>query len=98
MEPQAEKAQRMQFVIDDMRRDDWETVRAIYREGLATGLAAFMVNPPSWKAWDTGHLTIGRLVARPDDSGDGGGDGGGCGGGGDGAIAGWSALAPVPDT
>lgn len=70
-------------MIDDMQRDDWETVRAIYREGLATGLAAFRVNPPSWKAWDTDHLTIGRLVVR---TGDGG------------RIAGWAALAPVPDT
>jgi L-amino acid N-acyltransferase YncA len=73
-------------MIDDMQRDDWETVRAIYREGLATGLAAFMLNPPSWKAWDSGHLTIGRLVARTGDDG------------GDGTIAGWAALAPVPDT
>jgi L-amino acid N-acyltransferase YncA len=77
-----EKVQGMPFSINNMRRGDWEAVRAIYREGLATGLAAFMVNPPSWKAWDTGHLTIGRLVARTSD----------------GAIAGWSALAPVPDT
>jgi len=72
----------MTFAIDDMMSDDWDQVRAIYREGLATGLAAFMTNPPSWNAWDEGHLTVGRLVARSED----------------GAIAGWSALAPVPDT
>lgn len=72
----------MTFAIDDMEPGDWDQVRAIYREGLATGLAAFMTNPPSWKAWNAGHLTLGRLVARTDD----------------GAIAGWSALAPVPDT
>lgn len=72
----------MTFAIDDMKPDDWDQVRAIYREGLATGLAAFMTNPPSWKTWDAGHLTVGRLVARMDD----------------GAIVGWSALAPVPDT
>lgn len=72
----------MTFAIDEMKPDDWDQVRKIYREGLATGLAAFMTNPPSWKAWDAGHLAVGRLVARMDD----------------GVIAGWSALAPVPDT
>mgnify|MGYP006919307977 CR=1 FL=1 len=72
----------MRFAIDAMRRSDWKQVRAIYREGLATGLAAFMLAPPGWKVWDSGHLTIGRLVARTDEA----------------AIAGWSALAPVPDT
>lgn len=72
----------MTFAIEIMEPGDWDQVRKIYREGLATGLAAFMTNPPSWKAWDAGHLTVGRLVARSED----------------GAIAGWSALAPVPDT
>lgn len=72
----------MTFAIDAMKQNDWKLVREIYREGLATGLAAFMLNPPLWKTWDAGHLAVGRLIARTDD----------------GAIAGWSALAPVPDT
>ena len=72
----------MSFAIDDMARDDWRQVRAIYRQGLATGLAAFMLHPPGWKAWDRDHLTVGRLVARASED----------------AIIGWSALAPVPDT
>ena len=71
----------MNFIIDQMRRRDWAQVRAIYGEGLATGLAAFMTSPPVWKAWDDGHLTIGRTVARNDED----------------RILGWSALAPVPD-
>ncbi len=54
----------MTFKIDQMQRHDWAKVRAIYREGLATGLAAFMLNPPVWKDWDAGHLGFGRLVAR----------------------------------
>jgi hypothetical protein len=49
-------------------------------------MAAFMTNPPVWKDWDTGHLAFGRLVVR---------NGGGSE---DGAILGWAALAPVPDT
>lgn len=68
--------------IDDMRRDDWQQVRALYAEGLATGLAAFMTDPPRWEAWNEGHLEMGRLVARRDDN----------------TVIGWAALAPVPDT
>jgi len=65
-----------------MRESDWPEVRAIYRAGLKTGIAAFMKNPPSWKAWNKGHLPIGRLVARH----------------GDGRTVGWAALMPAPDT
>lgn len=68
--------------IEDMRRDDWTQVRALYAEGLATGLAAFMTDPPGWEDWDDGHLDTGRLVSRAAD----------------GTVSGWAALAPVPDT
>jgi phosphinothricin acetyltransferase len=72
----------MEFVIDEMQRRDWSQVRAIYGEGLASGLAAFRLHPPVWKDWDAGHLTLGRTVARRAD----------------GRVLGWSALSPVPDT
>jgi phosphinothricin acetyltransferase len=73
-------------MIENMRRDDWKAVRAVYGEGLATGLAAFMNSPPKWGAWNAGHLEIRRLIAR-DDKGESGG-----------SIAGFAALSPVPDT
>jgi phosphinothricin acetyltransferase len=72
----------MNFVIDAMQRRHWTQVRAIYAQGLATGLAAFMSDPPHWKSWNAGHLTLGRVVALRDDD----------------SVLGWSALAPVPDT
>ncbi len=72
----------MNAMIETMQRDDWTAVRAIYGEGLATGLAAFTTSPPKWGAWNAGHLDIGRLVARQDD----------------GSGAGLAALSPVPDT
>ena len=68
--------------IDAMQDSDWPDVRAIYRAGLRTGIAAFMKNPPSWKAWNKGHLAVGRLVVR----------------GGDGRTVGWAALTPAPYT
>ena len=72
----------MEYHIDTMHQKDWLQVRTIYGEGLATGLAAFMLVPPIWKDWDAEHLTLGRIVARD------------CAG----RVLGWSALAPVPDT
>jgi len=50
--------------IDAMREDDWEAVRAIYLDGIATGNATFETAAPSWERWDSGHLHTCRLVAR----------------------------------
>lgn len=50
-----------------MNPRDWEQVRSIFREGIATGYTTFETDPPSWEKWDTGHLDIARLVARKGD-------------------------------
>ena len=52
------------FVIASMATSDWEAVRAIYLEGIATGNATFEKSAPDWDKWDRGHLTACRLVAR----------------------------------
>ncbi len=52
------------LVIESMRPDDWPAVRAIYLDGIATGLATFETEAPSWEQWDQGHLAVCRLVAR----------------------------------
>jgi L-amino acid N-acyltransferase YncA len=54
----------MSFLIDSMRAEDWEDVRRIYLEGIATGNATFETEAPSWKRWDAAHLPEARLVAR----------------------------------
>ena len=58
---------------------DWEAVRAIYLEGLATGLATFETTAPSWDQWDSNHLPSPRLVAISDDN----------------QVMGWAALSPI---
>jgi phosphinothricin acetyltransferase len=47
-----------------MLPDDWDAVRAIYREGIATGNSTFEQSAPDWQTWDHGHLPSCRLVAR----------------------------------
>jgi L-amino acid N-acyltransferase YncA len=41
---------------------DWASVRRIYEEGIATGLATFETHAPPWETWDANHLPEGRLV------------------------------------
>ncbi|HYG79403.1 MAG TPA: GNAT family N-acetyltransferase [Pyrinomonadaceae bacterium] len=43
---------------------DWDAVRAIYLEGIATGDATFETQAPAWGKWDAAHLAHCRLVAR----------------------------------
>jgi L-amino acid N-acyltransferase YncA len=57
----------MSFVIDEMDDADWEQVRLIYLEGIATGHATFEMEAPSREKWDAGHLSHSRLVARAAD-------------------------------
>ena len=54
----------MEFVLEPMISADWESVCAIYREGIATGDATFEESAPEWEQWDEGHLSACRLVAR----------------------------------
>ncbi|HKY26981.1 MAG TPA: GNAT family N-acetyltransferase [Pyrinomonadaceae bacterium] len=57
----------MDYVIDHLKPGDWEQVRAIYLQGIATGYTTFETDAPSWENWDAGHLQFARLVARQGD-------------------------------
>jgi phosphinothricin acetyltransferase len=50
--------------IEAMTPADWEQVRAIYLEGIASGQATFEVEAPPWEQWDADHHPFARLVAR----------------------------------
>jgi L-amino acid N-acyltransferase YncA len=47
-----------------MRPEDWDAVRAIYIEGIATGDSTFEQSAPDRQTWDQGHLPSCRLVAH----------------------------------
>src|SRR5919108_3975341 len=47
-----------------MRPSDWDLVRQIYLDGLATGQASFEVGAPEWEEWQAAHHQHSRLVAR----------------------------------
>ncbi len=50
--------------VGPMAPEDWDDVRRIYAEGIATGNATFETEPPAWEAWDRAHRADCRLVAR----------------------------------
>src|SRR5437773_12514620 len=54
-------------VIDSLHDDDWEIVKAIYLEGIATGNATFETEASDWETWDRNHLSFARLAARTRD-------------------------------
>ena len=54
--------------IDAMRPEDWDRVRSIYQEGIATGHATFETEAPAREQWDAAHLKDARLVAREGDA------------------------------
>ena len=43
---------------------DWPRVAAIWAEGIATGIATFETEPPSWELFDATRLAAGRFVAE----------------------------------
>jgi phosphinothricin acetyltransferase len=57
----------MSVEIRPMQPADWERVRAIYEQGIASGQATFELEAPSWERWDAAHLPFARLVARFED-------------------------------
>ena len=46
----------METFICAMKPEDWEEVRAIYLEGIATGHATFEPGAPDWEKWDSSHV------------------------------------------
>ena len=72
----------MNYIVEPMQAIDWEAVRGIYLEGVATGNATFETTAPSWETWNTGHLQHSRLVAKSTESTTP-------------EILGWAALSPV---
>jgi phosphinothricin acetyltransferase len=53
--------------IVSMDPGDWDQVREIYLQGIATGNATFETAAPSWEQWNAGHLPFARLVGKRSD-------------------------------
>jgi len=63
-EVDATTAREHGVVVEPMFPGDWEQVRRIFLEGIATGNATFETQPPDWATWHGAHRAEARLVAR----------------------------------
>jgi L-amino acid N-acyltransferase YncA len=54
----------MEYKIEAMKPEDWEQVKAIYEEGIATENATFEPVVPDWEKWDSSHVAEPRLVVK----------------------------------
>jgi phosphinothricin acetyltransferase len=54
-------------IVRALQPSDWQAVRRIYLEGIATGNATFETAAPEWEKWDRSHLPSCRLVAADGD-------------------------------
>jgi L-amino acid N-acyltransferase YncA len=50
--------------LREMTPSDWEGVRSVFAEGIATGQATFETEAPCPEEWDQSHLERPRLVAE----------------------------------
>lgn len=56
-------SRRMEIVVTPLDAADWSSVRSIYLEGIATGIATFETEAPPLEKWDAEHLAKPRLKA-----------------------------------
>jgi phosphinothricin acetyltransferase len=54
----------MNSSIRVFNRKDWNSVSKIYAEGIATGIATFETEVPSWEVWEEKFIEKCRLVAE----------------------------------
>jgi phosphinothricin acetyltransferase len=60
----AELGTQARTTVREARPGDWPAVRAIFEQGIATGLATFETEAPDRPSWDAAHLDRHRLVAE----------------------------------
>lgn len=53
----------MDIKIRAMKKEDWECVANIYKEGIDTKIATFQTEVPAYEEWDLSHIKRCRLVA-----------------------------------
>jgi phosphinothricin acetyltransferase len=55
------------ITLNLMKPSEWEAVKEIYEEGIATGNATFQQSAPTWNEWNDSHLQHSRIVAKEGD-------------------------------
>lgn len=69
----------MNYKVREMKREDWDRVREIYLQGIATKKATFQTEAPEYEAWNQSHLKQCRFVTVDEED----------------RVMGWIALSPT---
>lgn len=51
------------MIVKNIDSSNYHDVAKIYEQGIATGLATFATNIPTWQSWHSSHLPTCRLAA-----------------------------------
>jgi len=52
------------IIISNFYKEDWEEIKAIYKEGLETGYSTLETTIPTWRKWNEELIKECRLAAR----------------------------------
>lgn len=52
------------IILCKMENSDWNSVKRIYEEGIATRNATFQQEAPDWEEWNNNHLKHSRIIAK----------------------------------
>lgn len=58
------KKNHIETKFRSLRKNDWDSVAKIYKQGIETGNATFETEIPSWDEWNAKHLKTCRIVAE----------------------------------
>jgi L-amino acid N-acyltransferase YncA len=56
--------QQTNIIINEMKKEHWPDVEAIYLEGIKTKNATFETASPGWNNWNESHLDVCRFVLK----------------------------------
>jgi len=56
------------IILRSLNPNDWPTISKIYAEGIATGIATFETEVPTWEIWDNKFIKHCRIVAVQNDN------------------------------
>lgn len=54
----------MEYIIDHMKKDDWEKMSHIYNKGIESGISTFLREVPTFQSWNEKQVKNCSFVAR----------------------------------
>jgi len=59
---------QMEIAVRPLKKEDWNSVSKIYKEGINTGIATFETEVSNWETWNNKYIDSCRIVATQDNN------------------------------